>query len=157
MGVTVTGGEKLKAHLAKMRANLAEARSVEIGFFREDVHPKNGLPVATVAYINEKGDPTNTFEGHAAPIPPRPFFAHAIAVNQPQWNEAFASALKAVGYHSKPALDGMGALIQMQVKNSIETWVAPMNSTLTIKMKGFNDPLVETGFMLDHVKYKVQE
>lgn len=157
MGVTITGGSKLKAHLAHMRANLREAESVEIGFFPEDIHPKNGLPVATVAYLNEKGDPANQFEGRAAPIPPRPFVAYTIALNQPQWNASFASALKAVDYHTQPALAGMGALIQMQMKNSIETWMSPMNSPLTIKLKGFNNPLIETGYMLDHVKYKVQE
>lgn len=156
MGVEVTGGAKLKAHLAKMRANLAEAKSVEVGFFPEDIHPKNNIPVAAVAYDNEYGVPDNELEGHPAPIPARPFFRYAIATNQPQWNEAFAASMKAVKYHAAPALDGMGALIQMQVKNSIETWTSPMNSQFTIRMKDGNDPLVETGFMVDHVKYKVK-
>lgn len=139
-----------------MRANLREAQSVEVGFFPEDVHPKGNWPVAAVAYMNEKGVPENTLFGRPAPIPPRPFFAYAVATNQPQWNAAFASSLKAVGYHALPALDGMGALIQTQVKNSLESWSAPMNASFTIAMKGFNNPLIETGYMLDHVKYKVQ-
>lgn len=156
MGVTVTGGNKFRAHIRKMRANLTEAQSVEVGFFPEDIHPKNNVPVAAVAFANEYGDPTNEFEGHPAPIPPRPFFRYAIAANQPKWNDAFAASLRAVGYHSAPALDGMGALIQMQVRASIEMWSSPMNSPVTIALKGFNDPLMETGYMLDHVKYKVQ-
>lgn len=157
VGFSITGGDKLKAHLAKMRANLREAQSVEVGFFPEDVHPKNNIPVASVAFENEKGNPYNTFEGHPAPIPPRPFFAHAIAINQPDWNGAFTAALKSVNYHTLPALTAMGEIIQNQVKLSIESWIAPMNSGTTIALKGFNDPLVETGFMLDHVKFKVQE
>lgn len=157
MGVSVTGGDKLKAHLRKMRTHLTEAQFVEIGFFPEDIHPKNGLPVAAVAYANEVGDPLNTFEGRPAPIPPRPFMRHTIAVNQPDWNEAFHAALKAVDFHSLPALQGFGELVQMQIKNSIETWSAPMNSPTTVKLKGFNNPLIETGYMLDHVKVKVQE
>lgn len=139
-----------------MRANLREAKSVEIGFFPEDIHPKNGIPVAHVAYMNEMGVPENELNGYPAPIPPRPFMRYTIATCQPQWNAAFTSSMKAVKYHALPALDGMGALIQMQIRNSIEGWTAPMNAPFTIKMKDGNDPLVETGFMVDHVKYKVQ-
>lgn len=155
MSVVVTGGNKLKAHLRQMRLNLSEAQELEVGFFPEDVHPKNHIPVASVAFANEYGDPTNEFEGHAAPIPPRPFFRYAIAINQPQWNGAFLAGLKAVGYHSLPALEGLGALIQGQVRTSIALFSTPMNSKITIELKGFNDPLMETGYMLDHVKYKV--
>lgn len=157
MGVTVTGGEKLKRHLAMMRERLAEAHSVEVGFFPEDIHPKNNIPVAMVAYMNEKGVPDNELEGHAAPIPPRPFMAYTIALNQPQWNETFAASLRAVKYHTEPALQGFGELIQMQIRSSMSGWLAPMNAPFTVKMKGFNDPLMETGFMFDHVKVKVQK
>lgn len=156
MGVQITGGDKLRAHLRKMRENLAEAKEVEVGFFPEDIHPKNHIPVAAVAAMNEYGDPANEFEGHSAPIPPRPFFRYAIAINRPQWNSAFAASMRAVGYHSQAALDGMGALIQGQVRTSIETWSSPMNSPTTVHLKGFNDPLMETGFLVDHVRYKVQ-
>lgn len=149
MGASTTGGNKLRAHFRHMRANMAEAKSVEIGFFPEDIHPKNHIPVAAVAFANEYGVPEQN-------IPARPFMRSAIAINQPQWNVAFNSALKAVQYHAMPAMEGMGALIQMQIRNSIETWTSPMNAPFTIAMKGFNDPLMETGYMLDHVKYKVQ-
>jgi len=156
-GFEVSGGSKAAAFLRELRLNLDEADSVDIGFFPEDIHPKNNIPVASVAYMNEMGDPLNTFEGHSAPIPPRPFMRQTIAENVDQWGQAFYSGLKAVQYHSDPALKGLGSLIQMQIRNSIFNWSSPMNSPLTIKLKGFNDPLVETGFMADHVKVKVHE
>jgi len=156
-GFEVSGGSKAAAFLNELRLNLEEAKSVEIGFFPEDIHPKNNIPVASVAYMNEVGDPLNEFEGRPAPIPPRPFMRQTIADNMKQWGQSFYSGLKAVQYHSDPALNGLGSLIQMQIRNSIFNWSSPMNSPLTIKLKGFNDPLVETGFMADHVKVKVQK
>ena len=156
-GFEVSGGDNAAHFLKELRLNLTEASSVEIGFFPEDIHPKNNIPVASVAYMNEMGDPLNTFEGHPAPIPPRPFMRQTEAENVKQWGQAFYSGLKAVKYHSAPALDGLGSLIQMQIRNSIFNWSSPMNSPVTVKLKGFNDPLVETGFMADSVKVKVQE
>ncbi len=156
-GFEVSGGSKAAAFLNELRLNLTEAKSVEIGFFPEDIHPKNNVPVASVAYTNEMGDQLNTFEGHAAPIPPRPFMRQTEAEHSEQWGKAFYSGLKAVQYHTAPALHGLGSLIQMQIRNSIVNWSAPMNAPLTIKLKGFNEPLQETGFMEDHVKVKVQE
>lgn len=153
----VSGGDKATHFLKELRLNLTEASSVEIGFFPEDIHPKNNIPVASVAYMNEKGDPLNTFEGHPAPIPPRPFMYQTTVEHSKEWGQAFYSGLKAVKYHSAPALDGLGSLIQMQIRNSIFNWTAPMNTRTTEKLKGFNDPLVETGFMADSVKVKVQE
>ncbi len=152
-----TGGDKLGRLLREMKKRLREASFVEVGFFPEDIHPKNNLPVATIAYLNEMGDPLNTFEGHPAPIPPRPFMRQTEMEYSAQWSKAFISALHAVQYHSRPALQGVGDLMQMQIRNSIVNWSAPMNAPLTIKLKGFNDPLQETGFMEDHVKVKVQE
>lgn len=156
-GFEVSGGSKAAAFLNELRLNLTEASAVDVGFFPEDIHPKNDLPVATVAYVNEMGDPLNTYEGYPAPIPPRPFMRQTIAENVGQWGQAFYSGLKAVQYHTNPALSGLGSLIQMQIRNSIVNWSSPMNAPLTIKLKGFNDPLQETGFMEDHVKVKVQE
>lgn len=153
----ISGGDKAAHFLKELRLNLTEASSVEIGFFPEDIHPKNNIPVATVAYTNEVGDPLNTFEGHLAPIPPRPFMRETEAEHSEEWGKAFYSGLKAVKYHSDPALKGLGNLIQMQIRNSIFNWTSPMNSPTTIRLKGFNDPLVETGFMADSVKVKVQE
>lgn len=156
-GFEVSGGKKAAAFLNELRLNLTEATAVDVGFFPEDIHPKNNIPAASVAYANEKGDPLNTFEGHPAPIPPRPFMYQTEVDNSPQWGKAFYSGLKAVKYHASPALNGLGSLIQMQIRNSIFNWSSPMNSPVTIKLKGFNDPLVETGFMADSVKVKVQE
>jgi hypothetical protein len=156
-GFEISGGQKAAVFLKELRLSLKEASSVEVGFFPEDIHPKNNVPVASVAFTNEVGDPLNTFEGHPAPIPPRPFMRQTEAESSPEWGKAFFSGLKAVQYHSAPAMKGLGNLIQMQIRNSIFNWASPMNSPVTIRLKGLDDPLVETGFMADHVKVKVKE
>ena len=36
-------------------------------------------------------------------------------------------------------------------------WSIPMNAPLTVELKGFNDPLIDTGKMLDSVEYRVAD
>lgn len=137
--------KKLQRKLRQM----LRATEVEVGFFARDVHPEAHMPVAQVAYLNEVGDP-------GAGRPPRPFFRYAVAEYSSQWGEAFGAGMKATGLDTRAAFTGLGELMKSQLQAVILTWSEPPNSPATIRRKGgINDPLKETWFMIEHVRYKV--
>lgn len=49
----------------------------------------------------------------------------------------------------------MGWKLKETLQNVIEAWNNPPNSPLTVSVKGFNNPLIDTGTMLDTVQAKV--
>lgn len=145
---TTTGGSKLKSHLRRMNKKLSEAKSVSVGFFSEDIHPDAHVPVAQVMYWNEYGVPELN-------IPARPAFRATVALYHGTWNPAFQAGLKAANYSADAALSGLGALITKELKGMIRGWREPPNAASTVARKGFNNPLIETRYMVNHVKYKV--
>jgi hypothetical protein len=42
------------------------------------------------------------------------------------------------------------------LQNEIIAWDTPPNSPQTVEAKGFNDPLINTGKMLESVDFKVE-
>jgi hypothetical protein len=147
---TVTGKAALKRALDRRLKDATEANYVEIGFFPEQNHPEAGVPLAQVAAWQEFGTPEAPY-----PAPARPFMRYTAANDSRGWAEEFAAGFKAVGHKAKPALKGMGKLIKMQMQNNIRAWSDPPNAESTIRTKGRNNPLIDTRYMHNRVKYKV--
>lgn len=139
-----------------IKKNLKEGKhfSVNTGFFDEMYGPENdSLFVAQVAQWQEEGTDK---------IPMRPFMRagfmikniekldwitpevkgmiNAVALGQMSWNQLYQK---------------LGPVFVEIMKKEIEDWTSPMNAPLTIELKGFNDPLIDTGKMLDSVEYRV--
>lgn len=142
----ITGKPQLVKALDRRLKDATDANYVEIGFFPEQMHPEAGMPLAQVATLQEYGTST---------IPPRPFMRYTAANESRGWGEEFAAGFKAVGHKMKPALKGVGKLVKMQVQRNIRAWSAPPNAASTVRKKGFNNPLIETRYMHNNVKYKV--
>ncbi|HBD0337127.1 TPA: hypothetical protein KGE85_004594 [Escherichia coli] len=49
----------------------------------------------------------------------------------------------------------MGEHIKGQLQMSVRDWESPPNAASTARQKGFNNPLIETGHMMDSVDYSV--
>lgn len=141
-------GKSLERKLLERYRALTSASEVEIGFFPEHVHPESGVPVAQVAWWNEVG---NTSQNR----PPRPFFKYSVATFSMEWADVIRVSLKATGYDAKAALTAVGQLAALRIQSVIKSWSEPPNAKATVRSKGFNDPLVDTGYMLHHVTYKV--
>lgn len=92
---------------------------------------------------------------HAITIPPRPFFRRMIAAKGRTWGAEIAKLLKANNYHAARTLDQMGLLIKGQLQESILNFTTPRNAPSTIARKGFDRPLIDTGYMLQSVDYEV--
>jgi hypothetical protein len=145
---SLTGGTKLEAHLKGMAALVTNAQEVKVGFLAGATYP-DGKPVAMIAAIQDFGAP-------GAGIPPRPFFRNMIADKQREWPKAIADLLVANGYDAAKTLDQTGQAVAGQLRQSIRDTNQPPLAAGTIRRKGFDTPLVDTGHMLNSVDHEVK-
>jgi hypothetical protein len=148
----VDAKNSLEKKLLARYKRLLSATSVDVGFFPQHIHPEAHVPVATVAAWQEWG----TNGKH--PSPPRPFFRYSVDTYSAEWAELIRVSLKATNFDAKAALTAVGQLVTMRIKAVITAWDAPPNAVnpkTGVPWKGFNDPLIETKYMLRHVTYKV--
>lgn len=179
---TLEGGAALKRHLQEIEKQLGAGAHVVVGFLDSATYPAKhveavgarfktgkpkrisiegksqqsfeneygssvaGLPVATVAFWNEFG---------TVKTPSRPFFRTMIESKSPRWGIGLGIALKKTGYNARNSLAIMGEGIRGQLVRSIRDWSTPANSPYTVKMKGFNKPLIDTAVMVRSADYQV--
>lgn len=145
--------EKMKQRLLK-----TQPRQIDVGWFSEARYP-DGTPVAWIAMLNEYGYMTSgKYQGYH---PPRPFFRSFLkefVMNTVLMNSNIAPKVAAVaeGRMTWAALHrDIGQQLVDWVRKKILETNSPPNTPLTISLKGFNDPLIETGRMYDTVRYKL--
>jgi len=97
---------------------------------------------------------THSHDAYEINIPPRPFFRTMIAQNKDSWAPTAAALLKQ-GKSPDEVLDIMGELLAGQLRASIIAMKSPPNAPSTIRKKGFDDPLIDTGHMLNSVDFEV--
>lgn len=73
------------------------------------------------------------------------------------WPELLSKAVKHTEYDGARALSIMGEKIKDDLRASIAGWTTPANAPYTIKQKGFNKPLVDTGHMMNSIGYEVND
>jgi hypothetical protein len=110
----------------------------------------DGTSVPMVAAIQEFGAPARN-------IPPRPFFRGMIAKESPNWGDQLGAALTSTQYDATRALEMMGEEIKGELTESIRDFGSPANSESTVERKGFNDPLIDTGHMVNSITARVNE
>lgn len=131
-------------------------KAIDVGWWMSR-HP-SGVSTAQVAQWNEEGHPNGGMFAGTSTLP-RPFMrlgfmptvinkilpkyhfeVHRIAIGQTTWTSV----------NSKLSIELREAL-----QETILSWDTPTNQPSTIQMKGFNDPLIETGNMYDAVKSRI--
>lgn len=143
-----------------------QQKEVRVGWFPEHVYgPDNdNLQMAQVAAWNEGG-----IEGSWKPnggwfdgtfTPPRPFMRVWYPEELKQSGDAklafqtiALSAFKQVDVGG--ALNPAGAVFSNLLQQTMVKLNTPPNSEATIELKGFDDPLIETGQLVSSVDYKV--
>ena len=88
-------------------------------------------------------------------IPPRPFFRNMIAKHAAHWPADIAAALRSTGMDGAAALSLVGFQIRGELQQSITDTNTPPNAPSTVRRKGFNKPLIDTGYMRNKVDYAV--
>lgn len=142
---------KLKGMAALVaRLEKLAQEEVKVGIFEDSRYgPENdNLPVAQVAYFNEYGTSLS---------PTRPFMHDTMS--KPQVKAAIKGGMKAatsaVAHNIKPDkfLDEMGEAVAAFMQLTVYDWPGS-NAASTIKSKGFDDPLLHTGKMIDSITYQ---
>lgn len=138
----------------KMRKNLERGShlAAKIGFFQDSTYgPENdNLTVAQVAQWQEEGTDK---------IPMRPFIRSGFMEKVQQGKWITPQVLRwiddiAMGKSTWTAMyNKLGPVFVKMMQDEIRDWKIPMNAPLTVQLKGFNDPLIDTGKMLDSVDY----
>lgn len=139
------GGDKLERKLKEIADKLQGSGGVKVGFL-EGGRYEDGTPIAAVAFWNEYG---------TAHIPPRPFFRTAIDNQSGAWAETLAGAVKHYDYDTNQVMNAMGVKISEDIQQSIAGWQAPPNAESTVRKKGFDKPLIDTGVMQRAVDFEV--
>ena len=145
---TLRGGDKFDRKLRELAAKLRNPATLRVGFLERATYP-DGTPVAMIAAIQDFGAPR-------AGIPPRPFFRNMIAAKKGEWPAAIAQLLKENDYDAVVALNITGEAIAGQLRQSIVDTNAPPLKPATVRRKGFDKPLVETGHMLNSISHEVK-
>lgn len=146
---TINSANRLADKLLKIVKSTEGQPRVSVGFLRGATYP-DGTPVALVASVQEFGSPANN-------IPPRPFFRLMVAEKSKDWPEAVRLNLKATDYDAHTTLDRMGQGIKAQLQTSIQTLTDPPLAPATVRKKGFDKPLIDTGHMMNSVDYRVED
>lgn len=143
---TLSGGDKLERKLEEIAMKVARPATLRVGFLENATYP-DGTKVAMVAALLNFG----ISNGKAWP-----FFTKMIAEKSPTWGKILADLLTANDYDVDKALALMGTGIAGQLRQAITDMNEPKLEESTIKRKGFEKPLVDTGHMLNSVDYEVQ-
>lgn len=104
------------------------------------------ISVAEVATFNEFGG------GHT---PPRPFMRDTVRKNWRKWRTFIQDRLP-INLDWRKMFIELGDIVKDDIRNEIITYNYPPNAPSTIKMKGFNDPLVDSGQMAESVRMEVK-
>ncbi len=158
----------------KRRLSQINRTSVTIGwlantFYPEDPPWNNGESVAHVASLLEYGGVSKFADtGEETLIPPRPFFHPAIDKDGRKWIRSFSTRVKGMLNGERESFSSFYEVVKDDIQTSIESVTTPPLALYTIlrrierRRQGsdkvlFNDkPLIETGFLLSSIKFKVK-
>lgn len=142
------GGDKFRQRLAELAAQ-ATTTKVRVGIIEQaNYDGLDGESVAQVAFWNEYGTAT---------IPPRPFFRNTIAEHKDEWPKQAATLMEANGGDVRQTLELMGEGVKGQIVETIQDFREPPNATATVKQKGFDKPLIDTGTLWRSIDYEVTD
>lgn len=121
----------------------------KVGWFESATYPE-GTSVAYVATIHEFG---------TSRTPARPFMRPAVEDHGGEWIDLLAQGVKA-SLNGGPSPEAVLELVTLQaagnVAEKIQAVTSPPLSPVTVKRKGHDKPLVDTGQMIQSVTGKVE-
>ena len=150
-------GQNYEAIEEGFYANVPKNKEMEIGYkFKgketpakpRRFSPSPEIPIAKVAIANEYGVPEHN-------VPPRPFMKRTYDGNARKWANMVRDELPQM---KKMDLSIMAKRLATRIIRDTQTTINelmyPPNSPSTIRRKGFNNPLVDTGTMRDTMTWR---
>lgn len=145
----------------QIKKNLRAAKSqINLGWFEGQAYgsENNFLPMAQVAQWVEEGH-----RGGWGPTPARPAIRTLFIPVLAESGELTKFAIPmihevAMGRMTwKKLHERLAPKILYRFKLALEQYSAIPNSPVTVKLKGFNNPLVETGALIANARFKVDD
>lgn len=123
--------------------------TMEVGLLEGETDPD----VIYRGWVNEVGAPR-------ANIPPRPWFRTTLDVHGDKYLKLMGRLFVEEMEKGMPGGDArikeaVAEEVVKDLKTSIVKWSSPANKASTVKKKGFNDPLIETGELAAAPTYKI--
>lgn len=145
----------------KKKMQALDGMEARTGWFTgQNYGPENqNLPIAMVAMWNEEGHANGgMFDGTSTPS--RPFIRSFFLVLRKSvpFKTFVANELKLYldgKTTSRRLAQKMGKFVQEGLRETIVKWDIPPNAESTIALKGFDNPLVESGLMARSITVKV--
>lgn len=131
----------LKGRMLEKFVKSVKHKGVFVGYTENYHYDEKGASAALVATTNEFGVPEHN-------QPPRPFLRTTVKKKSRQWKDIMSDEF----IHSQnwdKMLNEVAQACRDDISESIAKWKEPPNAPTTIKKKGFNDPLIDTGNMMD--------
>ena len=137
-------GRRFYAELEKLRS-----KRVFVGFQAGKVTDDRGVDMAQIAMVNERGTST---------APSRPFLRMSVDENEDKINTTCGRELESLksGGTAETILRRVGALGVRLVQEKIGSGSFEPNAESTIRKKGSDKPLIDTGRMRQSVKYVIK-
>lgn len=129
----------LKEVQAALKVAARSDNYVEVGLHEPDL--------AQIGYYNEYGTAT---------APPRPFVRASVELNENKYKSMMAKqANQLIQNGGSLELSSIGQEASDDMQAYAEDLKEPKNAPSTIKAKGFDNPLINTGEMVDSITFKV--
>ncbi len=100
---------------------------------------------------------THTVPAHTITIPSRPFFRKTVRDNRKQWIDKVGQLLSLYKGDVDKVLNVLGNSMSEEIRAAIMSWTDPPNRPSTVRKKGFNSPLRESGDMAKAIGYEVSD
>ncbi len=144
--------DKIKKDLLK-----ASAQEVQVGIV-EPVHygsDNDNLAVAQVWQWQEEGLPAKN-------IPTRPAIrvGFMAPIKKGSYDSYFIESIQRIAEGKstfKQEYIRLGMVAKVGLKDAVEKWDSPRNSPITVALKGFNNPLIDSGLLYDSIDFKVDK
>lgn len=143
--------ERMKRRLLKG----ASEKRVDGGWWGTN-HP-SGISHAWLAMLNDEGHPNGgIFAGTYTA--PRPFMSRGVTNALPRLVNAHIRFVDDIA-RGRVTWTWLNRNLEQEldslIKTTIKDWTRPANRPITVEIKGFNNPLIDTGSLLQNVKTRI--
>lgn len=142
MTITTKGNLNQALNRLLIKKNMVVKTGIQDNSY--DIHGKSN---AVKAYLNEYGTKT---------IPPRPAMRNTVADFKAEWIKTFKAYL-ASGRGIEFTLNVVGEQMKTDMVYTYTMFKEPPNAKSTIRKKGFDKPLDDTGAMINSITSEVDE
>jgi hypothetical protein len=148
--VDKSGWEKLKKELLKGSSLEVKVGIVEPTNYGPD---NDNLSVAQVWQWQEEGVPAQN-------IPTRPAIrvGFMTPIKKGSYDKMFAESMQRIASGNstfKQEYTRIGVQAKVDLKKAVADWDTPRNAPYTVELKGFDNPLIDSGLLYESIDFKV--